>query len=66
MAVALDTLGRRGCAAHRGLDDGGDVAGIEAETGGFLPNHLDVQIRLPKNVEDAEIGDPLDLIHFAA
>jgi len=63
LAVALEH-GRRGRATHGGLDDCGDVAGIEAEAGGFLAIHLDVQIRLPKNVEYPEIGDPLDLIHF--
>ncbi len=63
LAVALEH-GGGGCTAHCGLDDSGDIAGIEAKAGGFLAIHLDIQIRLPKNVEYPEIGDPLDLIHL--
>jgi len=40
------------------LDDSGDIAGIEAKAGGFLAIHLDIQIRLPKNVEYPRSATP--------
>ena len=49
---------RGGRAAHRRLDDGVHVAGIEAEAGRFLTIDFDIQIWLPKDVENPEIGDP--------
>ena len=63
MAIAFQHGGGRR-AAHQRLDDGVDVAGIETEASCFFTIDFDIQIGLPENVEDAKIGNPLDLVHF--
>ena len=63
LAIAFQHGGRRG-AGHRRLDDGVDVAGIEAVARRLGAVDRDVEIRLPQHAEDAEIGHAADLLHL--
>jgi len=38
-------------------------AGVEAVSGAFRPVYRDVQVRLARNPENAEIGDSFELVH---
>src|SRR5262249_53238780 len=51
------------CPAERRLDDAVDIARIEAIPGRLVASHRDIQVRLPEDAEDAEIGNPFDLGH---
>ena len=63
LAVGLEL---RGChrAAERRLDDGVDVAGIEAVARGLVAIDRDIEVGLAEHPENAEIGDAPDLIHL--
>ena len=50
--------------AHCRLNDGIDIAGIEAVARGLGAIHLDVQVRLAKDREDAEVGNAANLAHL--
>ena len=50
--------------AHRRLDDRVHVAGIEAVARRLGAIHLDIQVRLPQDREDAQVGDAADLAHL--
>ena len=58
LAVRLQQRGRDG-AAQRGLNDGVDVADVQAVARRLFAIDLDVQIGLPEHPERAEIGDAL-------
>ncbi len=57
-------LGRGNRAPQRRLDRRVDVAGIEAIARRLFTIHRDVEIRLPEDVKDPEIGHAPDLLHF--
>ena len=63
LPVTFQDRGRRG-AAERCLNDGVDVAGIEAVARGLFAIDLDIEIRLSQEVEDSEIGHAADLRHL--
>ena len=50
--------------AHRRLDDRVHVAGIEAVARRLGAIHLDIQVRLPQDREDSQIGNAADLAHL--
>ena len=51
-------------AAERRLDDGGDVAGVEAVARRPLAVDADIEVGLADDVEDPEVGHALDLLHL--
>ncbi len=61
-AVSLDDLGD-GCSADGCLDGGVDVAGEDAEAGGFGAVDLDDERGLASDFEDADVGDAGDGLH---
>ena len=50
--------------AQRRLDDRVHVAGVEAVARGLRAVHLDIQVRLAEDREDAQIGDAAHLAHL--
>ena len=62
LAIPFQHRGRLRPAQGR-LDDGVDVAGIEAIASGRRAVHRDIQVRLAQDPEDAEIGDSPDPVH---
>ena len=63
MTVALKQRGCY-CTTHCSLNDGVDVTGIEAITRRFLAIDLNIQVRLPLDVKNAQISNAPHLLHL--
>src|SRR5262249_12397699 len=63
LAIRLEQRGRRRAGQCR-LHEAVDVADIEPVAGRFVSIHFDVQIRLPEDWKNSEIGNAFDLSHL--